>query len=185
MRNKIQIIGGKYRSRKIAFPDNPELRPTPNRVRETLFNWLTPFIANARCLDLFAGSGVLGFEALSRGALSCTFVEKDRKTLATLRDNAKLLNVDSIEIIESEALAWLEKTKNTYDIVFLDPPYHAKLLPTCFTRLVECRCLLEGTLIYFESDESVMPGVIPKAWQLLREKKAGQVYYYLAKHITS
>jgi len=183
LKNKIQIIGGKYRGRKIAFPNTPELRPTPSRIRETLFNWLAPFIVNARCLDLFAGSGVLGFEAISRGALSCTFIEKDRKSLAMLRENAKLLHADAVEIWEKDALLWLKQLASTFDIVFLDPPYRTKLLSACFALFDEKDCLSENALIYFEADEPIELRILPTTWQLLREKKAGQIYYYLAKQM--
>ncbi len=180
-RNEIRIIGGKYRGRKIFFPNNPELRPTPSRIRETLFNWLTPYIVNARCLDLFAGSGILGFEALSRGAIFSVFVEKDLKTVAILRENAKLLNADAIEIVKEDVCSWLKQSVTPFDIVFLDPPYQAKLLPNCFALLEERGWLHAQSFIYFESNIPIEHVILPGSWQLLKEKKAGQVYYYLAR----
>jgi 16S rRNA (guanine966-N2)-methyltransferase len=179
--NRIKIIGGKWRSRTISFPDNSALRPTPSRIRETLFNWLTPYIVNARCLDLFAGSGVLGFEALSRGARACVLVENDRKTIVTLRETVRLLDTNSVEIVETEGLLWLKQPATPFDVVFLDPPYHAKLLPDCFALLEESGWLEAESLIYFESNKPIAPAILPITWQLWHKKKAGQVYYYLAK----
>ncbi len=146
--SEIRIIGGIWRSRKIRFPAIPA-RPTPDRVRETLFNWLAPVIEKARCLDLFAGTGALGFEALSRGAAEVLCIEKDRQSVETLQDNKKLLQAHEMQIIQMDAMHWLASRAKLqveesaaqsnpflpFDIVFVDPPYAAQLLPSCFVAL--------------------------------------------------
>ncbi|TPW17985.1 MAG: methyltransferase, partial [Halothiobacillaceae bacterium] len=121
-RNSLRIIGGTWRSRRLEFPTVEQLRPTPDRVRETLFNWLQHRIGGARCLDLFAGSGALGFEALSRGANEVVFVEIDPAAVQALRANAQRLQADNAQIIHEEALRYLAKPADPFDIIFLDPP---------------------------------------------------------------
>ena len=120
--NELRIIGGQWRGRKLRFPDRPSLRPTLGRVRETLFTWLAPNISGTRCLDLFAGSGALGFEALSRGAAEVTFVERDRKAAAAIRSNVELLQARATVVCQP-AKQYLARTRARFDIVFLDPPF--------------------------------------------------------------
>ncbi len=195
--SEIRIIGGIWRSRKIRFPQTPTLRPTPDRVRETLFNWLAPTIQGARCIDLFAGTGVLGFEALSRGAACVISIEKDRHAIAALQDNAKLLEAHAMQIIQADALRWLESQTRVqaqtqepaieaeplkfFDIAFVDPPYALELLPSCLKALEPL--LTHHALIYFEHNAAIDETIIPTNFALLRQKKAGQVYYYLARKI--
>jgi len=185
LKQQVRIIAGKWRSRKIQFPETAELRPTPDRIRETVFNWLAPYLLGARCLDLFAGSGVLGFEALSRGANSTVFLEQDRSVIQALRKNATLLTSESepIEIIETDALTWLKRTgsKTPFDIVFIDPPYQANLSSECFALLENQGWLNPNAFIYFESNQPLESQTLPTTWQLVRDKKAGQVHYYLAQ----
>ncbi len=196
--SEIRIIGGIWRSRKIRFPAIPA-RPTPDRVRETLFNWLSPVIQNARCLDLFAGTGALGFEALSRGAQEVVCIEKDRQSVETLQENKKLLQAHGMKIIHTDAMRWLTLDAESrveadttsiaaasepdvpFDIVFVDPPYAAQLLPSCFVALESF--LKPKTLIYFEHNAPIDPTVLPPSWSLLRQKKAGQVHYHLVQKI--
>ena len=182
-RNQIRIIGGQWRSRLIRFTNAKELRPTPDRVRETLFNWLSPHIENVCCLDLYSGTGVLCFEALSRGAAKAIAVEKDPENIKALYENIKLLNTQSFEIIKSDVITWLEKPNTTapFDIVFVDPPYKAMSLPTTFTLLEKNHFLKPGSFIYFEFNDYIDATAIPNTWQLLRQKKAGVVHYHLAQ----
>ncbi len=189
--SEIRIIGGIWRSRKIRFPKIPA-RPTPDRVRETLFNWLEPVIHNARCLDLFAGTGALSFEALSRGAAEVLCIEKDPLSIDTLEENKKSLQAHGMQIIHMDVMHWLVSQTELYaksatqsehtlpfDIVFVDPPYAAALLPGCFKALEPL--LKPQTFIYFEHNAPVTSDELPQSWELLRQKKAGQVYYHLVQ----
>ncbi len=190
--SEIRIIGGMWRSRKIRFPTIPA-RPTPDRVRETLFNWLAPVIQNAHCLDLFAGTGALSFEALSRGAAAVVCIEKDKLSIETLEENKQSLQAHSMQIIQMDVMHWLASHVKAhiesaaqsahafpFDIVFVDPPYAAALLPGCFTALEPL--LKANALIYFEHNDAIDPAVLPNSWELLRQKKAGQVYYHLVQN---
>jgi 16S rRNA (guanine966-N2)-methyltransferase len=181
MHNQVRIIGGKYKGRKVSFPETLDLRPTPDRVKVTLFNWLASLLPEARCLDLFAGSGVLGFEALSRGANSVTFIEKNPLIATSIEENAKKLGVENVQIIRANALSWLETANTSYDIIFLDPPYKSNLLPLCFSLLEKNHWLHPKAKIYFESYNSINATDLPPTWELLRDKKAGHIYYYLAQ----
>jgi 16S rRNA (guanine966-N2)-methyltransferase len=190
MLNEVRIIAGKWRGRKIQFPTVAGLRPTPNRIRETLFNWLAPYIHDARCLDLFTGSGALGFESLSRGAIHVLCLEKDREAYQMLRTNAERLNADAMEIQEKDALVWLTaqtqqplKSNVPFDIIFVDPPYALKALSKCFALLENQVWFTINTLIYFESDVPIELLTLPNTWEILKKKKAGSVYYYLTRKI--
>lgn len=180
MQNKIRIIGGSLRSRQIVVFDETSLRPTPNRIRETLFNWLQADIIDAHCLDLFAGSGALGFEALSRGAKSVTFIEKDHRILQNLKNNYLSLNITAAEFIQMDALSWLKQFSNeTFDIIFLDPPYAENLLSPCLELLVKHQALAPHAKIYIEHNKPLSELILPEPLTLLKHKKAGQVYYGL------
>lgn len=177
---QLRIIGGLWRGRKLGFPDIEGLRPTGDRIRETLFNWLAPEIQGARCLDLFAGSGALGIEALSRGASTSLMVERDNTAAAHLKGNLALLKADHGKVINAEAITWL-KQKNTdapYHIVFIDPPFQLKLWQAVIEALEEGNWLAENATIYIESgrDDHYQP---PINWQLHRDKYAGAVSYRL------
>lgn len=179
---ELRIIGGEFRSRKLRFEEAPGLRPTPNRVRETLFNWLGTDIINARCLDLFAGSGALGFESLSRGANTITMVENAENVCLMLRENCSLLGTKDVEVIHQNALDWLDQHLNTslrYDILFLDPPFHSELLTHCCQQIGKSPLVREGGWIYVESSTSADPTEFPKNWLQHREKTAGDVIYRL------
>ena len=177
----LRIIAGQWRSRKIRFPDLPQLRPTPDRVRETLFNWLMPVIAGARCLDLFAGSGALGLEALSRGAGEVVFVDRDYKVMRYLRDTLQLLKAEQASVVQAEALSYLAGDASGFDIVFLDPPYQSdELLPCC--RALEAHpWLTPHAYIYIETASQTPLAELPPNWTVMREKTAGQVSYRLAQ----
>ncbi len=183
-RGSCRIIGGKWRGRKISFDDAQGLRPTTDRIRETVFNWLQFYVPRSRCLDAFAGSGVLGFEALSRGASEVVFVEQAAKTVDRLKQNAATLDTQSAQIHHGDTLQWLksaghnESLKKYFDIVFLDPPFHSTLLAESCVLLAESGCLADDARIYVEhaSDVSV---AVPHSWHCLKEKKSGQVVYKL------
>jgi 16S rRNA (guanine966-N2)-methyltransferase len=177
--NRVRIIGGEWRSRLVKFPPTMSLRPTPDRVRETLFNWLGQRLDGLKCLDLFAGSGALGFEALSRGAALVVMVERDRATAAALRDNARELDAKGIEIVQAEALAFIANDKETYDVVFLDPPYASNLAQRALDEVGPR--LAPGARVYVETAATLRPG---SRWRVLREDRAGQVRYALFEPAT-
>ena len=176
---RLRIIAGKWRSRKLSFPDRQYLRPTPDRVRETLFNWLQADVPGSRCLDLFAGSGALGFEAASRGAGQVVMIENNRDAAAALSANIRLLDADSIELVIADALAWLNENRRAFDIVFLDPPYQSGLLGRCCEILEYGQSLAENAKIYIEHAAVDDEVVIPDGWECLRSRSAGQVAYKL------
>ena len=147
----------------------PELRPTPDRVRETLFNWLQPYITDAKCLDLFAGTGALGIEAVSRGAAGAVLLEQNRKIATRLRRTAEAF--DRLTIVETDALQWLITTNQLFDIVFIDPPFSKGLMTKCFELLRESRCISASTLIYLESNRPPPAENI----EIIKQTKAGQV----------
>ena len=179
----LRIIGGSWRGRKLEFIPEDGLRPTPDRVRETLFNWIQPYLPDARCLDLFAGSGALGLEALSRGAESTTFVDQGHTTTQQLRGNLQRLKSQNAEVIQSDAVTWLEQRitdmEPRYDIVFMDPPFRQDLAGLCCELLEKHNLLAENAVIYVET-ESELPFLnVPENWHEHRQKQAGQVNYRL------
>jgi 16S rRNA (guanine966-N2)-methyltransferase len=175
----VRIIGGQHRGRKLAFAEMPGLRPTGDRIRETLFNWLQPVIEGARCLDLFAGSGVLGMEAASRGAARVVMVEQAAAVVRQLERNRQQLSLDQVSIVRADALQFLEQSPTPFDIVFLDPPFDNNLLAPVCQRLTQ-GWLADGARIYLEEDVSREFPVLPEDWQWLKQKRAGQVRYGLA-----
>lgn len=177
----MRIIGGQWRSRRLHFPDVPGLRPTPDRVRETLFNWLGQDLTGLRGLDLFAGSGALGFEAASRGAREIILVEQDRKAVEALRANARALQAQSVEVVHADALEFLRTRRGTYDVVFLDPPYSLweqapGEVASLLSRLAEH--LMPGARVYLESPA---PAQLPPGWQAVKRGRAGAVHYQLVE----
>lgn len=180
--NQLRIIGGQWRSRRLEFPDAPGLRPTPDRVRETLYNWLTPYIAGAKLLDCFTGSGALFLEGLSRGAASGTALELDRAAAANLQANLQLLQADNAQVHHTDSLHWLEQPASTqFDLVLLDPPFHQDLLLRSCQLLHNNGWLANDALVYTESEQPPSQLGLPASWQLHREKHTGQVYYALWK----
>jgi 16S rRNA (guanine966-N2)-methyltransferase len=177
----LRIIGGRHRGRRLRFPAGVAIRPTPDRVRETLFNWLQPRIAGARVLDLFAGSGALGLEALSRGAAHVTFVEKDRRAAVAI-EQLTLEWEEPGAIVEcADALRWLAgpRADAPYDIVFLDPPYDAAVLASAAASLAERGRLAPDARIYVESRARDPLPVLPAGWREQRAGRAGEVGYHL------
>jgi 16S rRNA (guanine966-N2)-methyltransferase len=176
---KLRIIGGSLRGSKLVVPDAPGLRPTPDRVRETVFNWLSPIIDGARCLDLFAGTGALGIEALSRGAAWVDFVETDPKLAQALRDNLARLRQSQAGVRCGDALGLLQMPPPApYDIVFVDPPFSAGLWATAAAALDAPDWLRPGALVYLEMPAQAALE-LPPQWQLHRESAAGAVRYAL------
>jgi len=179
---QLRIIGGTWRGRKLRFPEIETLRPTPDRVRETLFNWLAPVIEGAKCLDLYAGSGALGFEALSRGASSVVMVDSDARAVARLREHAHTLHTSSAEIIRADALAYLASAPlGAFDIVFLDPPFRQGLIAPACQALEKHGWLKPGAYVYMEAEADYAPPM-PDNWRIIKSKQAGQVGYHLARH---
>ncbi|WP_323839853.1 16S rRNA (guanine(966)-N(2))-methyltransferase [Photorhabdus africana] len=176
---QIRIIGGKWRGRKLPVPDSPGLRPTTDRVRETLFNWLAPVIQEAHCLDCYAGSGALGLEALSRYAAQVTLIEYERNIAKQLSANLDLLNAQNAEVINDSALTYLSQPGTSYDVVFLDPPFRKGMLSETIKLLEEQNWLADESWIYIEAESESTAIDVPVNWQLHREKVAGQVAYRL------
>ena len=174
--NRVRIIGGEWRSRIIKFPARKDLRPTPDRVRETLFNWLGQELTGKNCLDLFAGSGALGFEAASRGAKRVVMVERDPVALRALEANVAVLAAQSVELRRADALEFLRADPGCYDVVFLDPPFRADCLLQVLLALIPR--LAPGAIIYVEAPA---PPALPADWEVWRSGRAGAVTYQLLK----
>ena len=177
MNQTIRIIGGTYRGKKIQFPDSEGLRPTPDRVRETLFNWLMHDITNARCLDAFAGSGALGLEAFSRGAREVVFLEQVPKVYAKLKQNIESFSNPKLHLKQTNALEFLNQSHEPFDVIFLDPPFAKGWVPVCLDRIASHQLITERGLIYTESAQPIEPESMH--WDVVKNKKAGQVYYSL------
>ena len=177
---QLRIIGGQWRGRKLPFPDRPGLRPTGDRIRETLFNWLGPHLQTAKCLDLFAGSGALGIEALSRGAAHCDFVDADREAITAVGHHLNTLDASEHSTVSGDmAEHYLRQTKGTWDIVFVDPPFDARLGESTLTLLADSERLAEASRVYFETSRSQPEAVPERLYDVLREKTAGDVCYRL------
>ena len=176
---QIRIIGGQWRGRKLPVPHSPGLRPTTDRVRETLFNWLAPVLQGAHCLDCFAGSGALGLEALSRYAASATLLEFERPVAQQLEKNLALLNASDAKVFNVNALNWLAKAGSAFDVVFLDPPFRKGILQDTLNLLEQNQWLADEAWIYVETEAEHGTLDVPASWRLHREKVAGQVAYRL------
>lgn len=179
MSGKLRIIGGEWRSRQITFDDAPGLRPTPARVRETLFNWLQLDVANSRCLDLFAGSGALGFEAASRGARAVVQVESNPATCNKLMENIALLNAKQISVERMDVQRYLQVCNQQFDLVFLDPPFALDLIRPVCRQLLEGKVMAPKAKIYVEAERNFQFEQMPAEWRLLKHKTAGEVGFGL------
>ncbi len=179
--NRVRIIGGEHRGRRLGFPSIPGLRPTPDLVRETLFNWLQPVLPGAVCLDLFAGSGALGLEAASRGAARVIMVDASAAATAQIRENVELLGLKQVCVEQADAASWLERTTpEPADIVFLDPPYDDdNLLEASCTLLERGGWLKPDARIYVEVDEGKPLTTPDTLWHPIRKKRSGRVCYSL------
>jgi 16S rRNA (guanine966-N2)-methyltransferase len=177
--NKLRIIAGNWRSRTITFVDTPGLRPTPARVRETVFNWLRNDIIGSRCLDLFAGSGALGFEAASRGAKLVIQVENNALACRALKENAISLTADQIKIVQSDVFRYLAGDADVFDVVFIDPPFAMSLAIQTCQWLEKKGWLGKHAKIYVETESTLKLDGLPENWRQLKSKVAGGVGYHL------
>jgi 16S rRNA (guanine966-N2)-methyltransferase len=181
-RNSVRIIAGAWRGRRIHFPDMPALRPTPDRIRETLFNWLQHSVAESRCLDLFAGSGALGLEALSRGAKQVVFVEQFPAAARALQEQLlRFGGAGKGRVMEMGAARFLRTPAEPFDIAFLDPPFGKDALAEYMPMLDEGNWLKVGGLVYLENERLAGEPKLPGHWELLKSKSAGEVGYHLAR----
>lgn len=178
--NQLRIIGGEWRGRRLRFPDAAGLRPTADRVRETLFNWLQGRVYGRRCLDLFAGSGALGFEAASRGAADVVMIESSPRVAEALRANAELLGADAVRIEARRAEAFLQSAAQGFDVVFLDPPFGRNLLAPVLRGLADGGWLNPGACLYLECEAALGEPELPAGYAFLRRGRTGQVAYFLA-----
>tara|TARA_B100000686_G_scaffold221502_1_gene228615 strand:+ start:5617 stop:6171 length:555 start_codon:yes stop_codon:yes gene_type:complete len=175
--NKIRVIGGKWRGHMISFPSNVALRPTPNRVRETVFNWLGQDMSGKVCLDLFAGSGAMGIEAASRGAERVVMVESDRKVYSVLQSSLQKLRANQVELVMMDALKFITSDQRLFDVIFLDPPYQLGLLHKMLDLLTSH--VAQNCFIYLEAGNSFRPN---EDWLIWRSGQAGKVHYQLLKY---
>jgi 16S rRNA (guanine966-N2)-methyltransferase len=176
---QVRIIGGRLRGRRIPVPDVPGLRPTPDRVRETLFNWLSPHLSGARVLDLFAGTGALGIEAASRGAAAVTLVESQRAAQVALRDTLQRLALPEVTLVAGDAMACLASAAGQYDVIFLDPPFAAGLQAEALAAIDRHRRLAPGGFCYVEQPRGAPAPELPAGWIAHRSGQAGEVGYHL------
>lgn len=179
--NSFRIIGGQHRSRRLEFPPLPGLRPSPDRVRQTLFDWLAPLIHGARCLDLYAGSGALGLEALSRGAAAVLFVDREAAAIEQIRAHLARLRLPEQDLRVGPAAAVLGQLAGPFDLVFLDPPYGSGELPRVLEVLASRGLVVPGGRVYLEDAAAHGVPELPAGWTLLRSKRAGNVGYHLAQ----
>ncbi|QCI15729.1 16S rRNA (guanine(966)-N(2))-methyltransferase RsmD [Buchnera aphidicola] len=176
-KDKVYIISGKFKGRKISFKNISNLRPTTNQIRETLFNWLSKYIKNARCLDCFAGTGSLGIEALSRQAKFLTFLEIQKNTFLNLKKNINELNISNAEILYTNALHWIKKNNQPYDIIFIDPPYYQGLIKKTITLLENNKWIKNNSLVYIEQEKKNIK--MSKNWILYKKKITNKIECYL------
>jgi 16S rRNA (guanine966-N2)-methyltransferase len=181
---QLRIIAGSWRGRKLAVLDLEGLRPTPDRVRETVFNWLQPHLGQSRCLDLFAGTGALGLEAASRGAGHVSLVELNSKAAMQLRTHCQTLSAEQCEVHLQAATDFLNQHQQQYDIVFIDPPYQSDYWSEVAEQLIATGSLADDALIYLEYPRQLDKPLLPAQWQLIKEKKAGAVNYCLFRNTT-
>lgn len=177
---QFRIIGGQWRGRKFSFTQEADVRPTPDRVRETLFNWLASDLPSSRCLDLFAGSGALGLECLSRGAAHAVFIDQAPEVVQAIKKILTTLDCEAANVIQSTVPSGKQIPYAPFDVVFLDPPYHQQLITPCCQWLEQQQLLAESALIYIESENTLTELNLPPNWRLIRSKQAGQVAYHLA-----
>ncbi|WP_150047852.1 MULTISPECIES: 16S rRNA (guanine(966)-N(2))-methyltransferase RsmD [Methylomonas] len=185
MSNQLRIIGGEWRSRVVKFDDAPGLRPTPARVRETLFNWLRMQVEGSRCLDLFAGSGALGFEAASRGARHVTLVDSNSQTCRKLRENLARFHSDNIEIVQADAETFLKHCQKKFDLVFLDPPFNQSWIPKICQAIAQADALSANGIVYLEFERDFSAACPPPGWDILKSKLASDVGYGLIRRTSS
>jgi 16S rRNA (guanine966-N2)-methyltransferase len=180
---KIRVIGGKFKGRKVSVPKVDGVRPTTDRVRETLFNWLQPYIFNAHCLDAFAGTGILGIEAISRGAQRVTFVEQNKKVIQALKSSVELLGADNADLLSGDFFSAMSGLSKPFDLVFLDPPFETTLLSESLHYLQKKNLLNENAIIYCEQSRH-SDFTLTDDFQQLKTKHYGEVAYSLWQKIS-
>ncbi len=178
-RSQLRIIAGSWRGRKLSFLDREGLRPTTDRVRETVFNWLQMDLPGSRCLDLFAGSGALGIEAASRGASKVVMVDNDEATIDMLNKNIDLLSAQQVAAVYDNAINYVQNCDFMFDVVFIDPPYKLDVIAQCCELLESKQCLSDHAKIVIECDVGKDLVGLPDNWQCLKRKTAGQAAYHL------
>jgi len=183
MSNKVKIIGGQWRGRNLPFPDIAGLRPTPARVRETLFNWLQYDIAVSRCLDLYAGSGALGIEAASRGAKQVVQVDNNAQVCRQLKANTELLSALQLKIVQQDVFRYLAGDATAFNLVFLDPPFAQGLAIQAANWLEDKLWLASDAKIYIEVESQLKIAGLPENWDMLKHKTTGEVGYYLFQRV--
>ncbi|MBX9676806.1 MAG: 16S rRNA (guanine(966)-N(2))-methyltransferase RsmD [Methylotenera sp.] len=179
--NQVRINAGVWRSRLLKFPDVEGLRPTPERVRQTVFNWLGQDLTDKTCLDLFAGTGAFGFEALSRNAKNVVMVENSGLAYQSLMQNQQLLDAKNAQILRQDVLAFLNQSTQQFDVIFCDPPYHKAWLDKILSNLNQH--LSSDGLVYIEAEFALESSELLNGWQLIKQNKAGNVYYHLLKSV--
>ncbi len=180
---KVRIIGGDWRGRKLPVLSLNGLRPTSDRVRETLFNWLQYEVAGAKCLDMFAGTGALGLEALSRGAETVTFLDNTTSVVKQLRQNLDTLHVDKARVIQDDSLKWVIQEQHlSFDIIFVDPPFHSHLMQPAVDALFLGGCIAKQGCLYLEQEKTLPWPVLPNGWKIFREKTTSQVRFGVFKY---
>lgn len=177
MKQTIRIIGGTYRGKKLHFPVAESLRPTPDRVRETVFNWLMNDIYDARCLDAFAGSGALGFEAFSRGAAQVVFIEQSPQAHLNLKNIITQFDSSRLKLIQADTRLYLQQCAESFDIIFLDPPFSQDYIPQCLEAIARNKLLTQEGLVYIETPAAL--AVDTSEWLQIKSKQAGQIIYGL------
>jgi 16S rRNA (guanine966-N2)-methyltransferase len=177
---KLRIIAGKWRGKKIAFKERESLRPTPDRVKETLFNWLQPIIHDADCLELFAGTASLSLEALSRGARFAQAVELNQESVQEIEKIASELKDCNLATARADVVSWLNASKRSFDIIFIDPPYAVNLIPTCLEIILQRKLLKPNGRIYFEYNNEMDLSAFAQL-EVLKQQRAGVVHYYLIR----
>lgn len=183
--SEVRLIAGKYRGRKIRFKEAPGLRPTGDRLRETLFSWLQTKLPGARCLDLFTGSGALGFEAASRGAALVQMVEFNRESFQMLQSQQQALQATEVQLFHADAMQFLQEQNQAYDVIFLDPPFNGEWLARVLPLIAQKQLLNDAGLIYLELERQSEWPTLPPQWHWYRQKEAGQVKYGLAQQPSS
>jgi 16S rRNA (guanine966-N2)-methyltransferase len=173
----IRIISGQYRGRKLPVLNAQGLRPTTDRLKETVFNWLMPYVTDSHCLDMFAGSGSLGLEALSRYASSCTFLEMDKQAANLIKQNIDTLSIDQrfTQVLHGDALQLCRNLSKRFDMVFIDPPFNQQLIPKSIDTLVECELLAVDAIVYIECERQNSLYQVPESWYLLKQKETNTV----------
>ena len=178
--SQLRISAGRLRGRKVTFPNVSAIRPTTDRIRETVFNWLNPYLENARCLDAFAGSGILGFEALSRLAKEVSFIDHSKINIQSIINNTKKLDMDAHIKTYREDFFKLATHILPFDVIFLDPPYHQKFINNALTALIERKWINSETVIYIEGEKNISQE-LPKRCQIIKEKATRAIYIALIK----